>query len=187
MRDCDAELQEMSQIEAFRRDEEQTPDIRVEPGKRPAEWLREKVYEPKKARTLDLVKRAVQALLETGHQVSLAAVARKTKEIDQAGLGVSESAVLTTQDAYAHYEQFRTQSPRPRRSASAPKPAPQEPRPVRADRNTVRVRQRYLHLTKAELADRLIAQEQAYRELHDRWLEAQHELLTLKLPKPPTY
>lgn len=163
------------------------PTSESSPESSQREWLRQKVYEPKKARTLDLVKRAVQALLETGQSVSLAAVARKTKELDPEGLGVSESAVLTNQDAYTHYKQFRTQRPRRRRSTSALKPRTQEPRPVRPDRNTVRVRQRYLHLTKAELADRLIAQEQAYRELHDRWLDAQDEILTLKLPNPPTH
>lgn len=133
------------------------------------------------------MRRAVQVLREEGRRVSLAAISRKTKEIDPEGQGVSESAVLTNPDAYAHYKQHSTQRPRSKRSASAPQSTPQVPRPVRPSRDTVRVRQRYLRLAKAELADRLIALEQAHRELHDRWLEAQDELLTLKLPKPTAH
>jgi hypothetical protein len=43
-----------------------------------------------------------------------------------------------------------------------------------------------MRLAKAELADRLIVLEQVYRELHNRWLEAQDKLLAFNLPKPPS-
>jgi hypothetical protein len=149
--------------------------------------LREKVYEPKKARTLNLVQQAVWLLQEEGQRVSLVAISRKTKEIDPDGRGVSESAVLTNPDAYAHYKQHGTQLPRPKRRTPTSAATPHVLRPVRLNRDTIRVRQRYLRLPKVELTDRLIALEQAYRELHDRWLDAQDELLDLKLPKPPAH
>jgi hypothetical protein len=46
-----------------------------------------------------------------GLSQSLAAISRKTKEIDPEEHGVSESAVLTNPDAYAHYKQHCIQPP----------------------------------------------------------------------------
>lgn len=149
--------------------------------------LREKVYEPKKARTLDLVRQAIQVLRQNGQRVSLAAISRTTKEIDPERQGVSESAVLTNPDAYAHYKQHSTQRPRPKPGVPTPRSTSPVSPPVRPNRDTARVRQRYLRLAKVDLADRLLTLEGAYRELHDRWLEAQDELLLLKLPKPTAH
>lgn len=139
---------------------------------RPRSWLREKVYEPKRARTVDLVTRAVAALLEAKERISLAAISRKIKEIDPDGQGVSESAILDNETAYAHYKQHATrQGSRPKRTPPAPKTSEGRPRPVNPARDVARVRQRYLGMTKAELVDCLIAVEHAYSEQWALWLD----------------
>lgn len=148
-------------------------------------WLREKVHEPKRARTVDLVTRAVAALLEANERVSLASISRKTKEIDPDGLGVSESAILNNETAYAHYKQHATrQGSRPKRTPPASKANAGRPRPVNPARDVARVRQRYLAMTKTDLVDRLIAVEHAYSEQWALWLEANDELLRTKLEAP---
>ena len=48
-------------------------------------WLREKVYDPKRERTVELVKRAVDCLLKDKQQVSLASLAARSKELDPEG------------------------------------------------------------------------------------------------------
>ncbi len=58
----------------------------------PHPWLPEKVYEPLRQRTIELVKSAVNALLKDKQRISLATVAARSKEIDPEHRGVSESA-----------------------------------------------------------------------------------------------
>lgn len=129
--------------------------------------------------------RAVTALLEANERVSLASVSRKTKEIDSDGLGVSESAILNNEAAYAHYKRNATrQGSRPKRTPPAPKASAGRPKPVNPARDVIRVRQRYLAMTKADLVDRLIAVEHAYSEQWALWLEANDELLRTKLEAP---
>jgi hypothetical protein len=78
-----------------------------EPGEAPA-WLRDKVYLPKRQRTVDLVTASVDTLTKEGRPVSLAAVARKSKQLDATGTGISESAILGNAAARAYYERYRT-------------------------------------------------------------------------------
>lgn len=145
-------------------------------------WLEEQVYAPKRQRTAELVKQAVDALLAEGSRVSLTSVATKSRQLDPEGTGVSESAILTNDEARAYYEQHRTwRGPRGRRSAAAGMPSDPAPVRVKPDRNVARVRQRYMRLSKQELTDRLLAVEQAYAEQESRWLRLNDELLALKL------
>lgn len=72
----------------------------------PDPWLEEKVYARLRQRTVDLVKRSVDALRKDKQRVSLATVAAKSKELDTEGngKGVSESTILDNQEARAYYE-----------------------------------------------------------------------------------
>ena len=67
-------------------------------------WLVEQVYEPKRERTFELVKRSVDVLLEQKERISLASIAATSKQLDPAGQGVSESAILGNELARAYYE-----------------------------------------------------------------------------------
>lgn len=147
-------------------------------------WLRDKVYTPKKQRTVELVTHAVEVLKGGKQRISLAAISRKTKEIDPTGVGISESAILTNEAAYACYRQHCSWK---RRSASRSYQAKAENqvqiRPALLDRDVARVRQRYLRLSKNELVERLIAVEQAYAEQEERWLQASEELLLVHMQR----
>jgi len=65
-------------------------------GHEPHPWLEKKVYAPLRQRTVDLVRRSVDALLKDKQRVSLAMVVAKSKEVDTegSGKGISESAIL---------------------------------------------------------------------------------------------
>jgi hypothetical protein len=69
------------------------------PENEPHPWLEEKVYAYLRQRTVDLVKRSVDALRNDKLRVSLSTIVAKSKELDTEGngQGVSESAILDNQ------------------------------------------------------------------------------------------
>jgi len=149
------------------------------PDEAPA-WLHEQVYAPRRQRTLDLTRCSVDALRRCGQTVSLASVVARSKEIDPAGRGVCETAILNNAEANAYYRQHRTWTGgRTRHRGQAPRP-PQEIH-IKADRDLTRVRQRYMRLSKPELVERLLAVEQAYAEHQELWLQANDDLLAAHL------
>jgi hypothetical protein len=154
------------------------------PKNEPHPWLEEKVYTHLRQRTVDLVKRSVDALRKNKQRISLATIAAMSKELDTEGnkKGISESAILDNEEARAYYEQHRTwQGNRKRRAKPLVVASLQQPSPVKPDRNEQRVRQRYLRMNKETLVDRLIAVERTSAEARERWLLQQDELLTLRL------
>lgn len=145
-------------------------------------WLREKVYAPRRQRTLERVTQAVDVLVKARQAVSLAAIVATSKALDPSGHGISTSAVLGNADARAYYTQHRTWSHRRRQPSTTVRSSPGAPRLCpRAGRDLTRVRQRYFRLSKAVLIDRLVAVELAYAEQEERWLRANDELLALTL------
>jgi hypothetical protein len=67
-------------------------------------WLKEKVYEPKRRRTVELVRQAVDSLVKRGQRVSLASVITESKKIDPEGRGVSKGGILGNPDAKTYYD-----------------------------------------------------------------------------------
>jgi hypothetical protein len=143
-------------------------------------WLVEQVYGPKRERTIELVKRSIEALLEQKERVSLASIVTISQKIDPEGQGISESAILGNDQARAYYEQNRSWKGPSRRRSAATAP-PSHPGQVKPDRNLTQVRQRYLRMGKAALVDRLLVVEQTYAEQQERWLVQQDELLHWRL------
>ena len=144
-------------------------------------WLHQKVYAPRRQRTLDLVHQAVEALLTAKRAVSLASTAAMSKALDPAGRGISTSAILGNAEARAHYERHRRwRGTRPAR-LPMPRMLPVARPRVEAQRDVARARQRYRRWTKAILIERLLAVERAYAEQEDRWLRVNDELLTWRL------
>jgi hypothetical protein len=119
-------------------------------------------------------------LLEQKERVSLASIAATSKEVDDVGRGISESAILNNEQARAYYEQHRSWKGM-RRKGAVETTFPAHPGHVKPDRNIAQVRQRYLRMGKPELSDRLLAIEQAYAEQQERWLLQQDELLQWRL------
>ncbi len=143
-------------------------------------WLVERVYEPKRERTINLVKRSIDVLLEQKKRISLASISAASKKIDPERQGVSESAILGNEQARAFYEQYRSWKGTQRKRSVVAAP-PSHPGQVKLDRNLMEVRQRYLRMGKAALVDRLLAVEQTYAEQQERWLVQQDELLQWRL------
>ena len=125
--------------------------------------------------------RSIQSLHKERKPISLASIAAISKTIDPTGQGVSESAVLNNEEARALYEQHRTWKGSPRRATNITKKVKAIRISTKADRGQEQVRQRYLHLSKAELVDRLLAVESAYAKQEQRWLSQQDEVFTWRL------
>jgi hypothetical protein len=148
---------------------------RLNPEDRP--WLKEKVYGPKRRRTVELVKKSVDSLVDDRKRISLSALSSRSKEIDPDGRGVSETAILNNEEARAYYEQHRSWKP-----GAGSRPRALGPTGVMivttGDRDAARVRYRYLKWTKAELVARLLSAENTHALLQERWLEVTEEALS---------
>lgn len=150
----------------------------------PHAWLEEKVYTRLRQRTVDLVKRSVDALRKDKQRISLSTVAAKSKELDTKGngKGISESAILDNQEARAYYEQYRNwQGSSRKRAKPLVMTSSASPRAVKPGRDEQRVRLRYLRMRKETLVERLIATERTLAEQRERWLTQQDEALTWRL------
>jgi hypothetical protein len=147
-------------------------------------WLDAAVYEPKRQRTFDLVKHAVDTLVEQRQQdgttrISLNSIVATAKQLDPAGQGIAHTSILENEEAYVYYKRFRTASiPKKRervlRNADA-KPV------IKTDRDQGRVQQRYMKRNRQELVDHLLSLEQQYAELHERYLAVNDKLLEWQL------
>ena len=152
------------------------------PQPEPRPWLKEKVYDPKRRRTVALVKSSVDALRNDRKRVSLAALCARSKEIDPEGKGVSESAILRNEEARGYYEQHSSwkAGSKARQSICQIKNGG-APGRIKVDRDLSRVRSRYLKLNKAELVERLLAVEQAHAALQEQWFQINDQMLNWRL------
>jgi hypothetical protein len=143
-------------------------------------WLGE-VYERRRRRTVRLVELSITVLTGAGERVSLAAVARVSKTVDPADPdGISESAILHNEEAYALYRQHADHKRPTHRKESAERrttTSDDNRISVSADRDPGRARQRYLRASKTDLVKRLLSAEQAYAEMENRWLRTADDLL----------
>jgi hypothetical protein len=142
------------------------------------------VYEPKRQRTFDLVKRAVDLLVEQRKldgttRVSLNSIVAIAKQLDPAGHGIAHTSILENEEAYAYYKRFRTAS-KPKKRERAPTHTGTALL-VKTDRDQGRVRQRYMKLNRADLVDQLLSVEQQYAQLHERYLAVNDKLLEWQL------
>jgi hypothetical protein len=145
-------------------------------------WLREQVYAPRRQRTLDCVRQAVDTLVTAKQPVSLASIAAMSKRLDPDGRGISTSAILDNAQARAYYEQHRRWTPVRGMRPSTPSASMNLVSPrISFSRDVARARQRYLRLGKSVLVERLLALEHAHAEQEERWLRVNDELLTWKL------
>ena len=145
----------------------------------PHPWLR-KHYQEKRERTVRLVKAAVDQLVKEKQTVTIEAICHKSLTLDPEGRGVKKSAILENPDAHAYYQEHSTsyQAAKKRNRKTRVSSAP-DPQPLRIDpnRNVDRARLRYLHLTKAEIVERLLTVELAYADLHLQLSQLQFQLL----------
>jgi hypothetical protein len=147
-------------------------------------WLGESVYEPKRRHTFDIVKQAIDLLVEQHKldgttRISLSTITAITRQLDPAGKGVAHTTILEHEEAYAYYKRYRTAAtPKKRqevRSTANDRPV------IKADRDQAHVWQRYRQLSREELVDHLASVEQQYAELHERYLATNDKLLEWQL------
>ncbi len=150
---------------------------RLSPEDRP--WLKEKVYGPKRRRTVELVKKSVDSLVNDRGRISLSALSARSKEIDPDGRGVSETAILNNEEARVYYEQHRSWKVGARNRPRALKPIVTAV--LKGDRDAACVRHRYLTRSKSQLVEQLLAVENAHAVLRERWLEVNEEALSWRL------
>ena len=163
-----------------------TPTSTARPDRDAPPWLQQQVYAPRRQRTLDLVRHAVEALAMAQRAVSLAAIASTSKAIDPTGRGISTSAILGNPEARTYYEQHRRwNGTRPARRTPRPEPQGAARPRVTAHRDVARAGQRYRRWTKGLLIERLLAVERAYAEQEERWLRVNDELLAWQLRAAP--
>jgi hypothetical protein len=145
-------------------------------------WLKE-VYDLKRSRTVELVKSSVDSLMQDRKRVSLATLSARSKELDPGGRGISESAILKNQEARIYYEQHRSwrKARSGNRQGIRKSTAFGFPARIKSDRDSAHVRYRYLKLHKTDLVERLLAVEQAYASLQERWFELNEEVLSWRL------
>src|ERR1700682_3662678 len=92
---------------------------RSSPSSEPPAWLGE-VYKRRRRRTVRLVELSIATLERAGEKPSLAAIARVSKTVDpKEPRGISESAILHNEEAFAFYHQHAD-----RRRRLTPRPAP---------------------------------------------------------------
>jgi hypothetical protein len=126
-----------------------------------------------------LVRLSIAALERAGERISLAALARISKTVDpEEPHGVSESAILHNEEAYALYRQHAP-SRRPRLPGSKVNASVGQHHlvRVRVDRDPARARRRYMRASKPALVERLLAAEQAYADMETRWLKTADDVL----------
>lgn len=146
-------------------------------------WLKEKVYEPARQRTIHLVQQAVDSLVKRGQRVSLATVIVESTRIDPDGRGVSKGGILGNSDAKAYYECHKSwRGPRRGQSAdSGGQCSALAQRTINPNRDTARVRNRLMRKGKDDLADRVLELEQGFAVQEEQWLRLNDQLLQWQL------
>lgn len=146
-------------------------------------WLKERVYEPARQRTVQLVRQAVDSLVKRGQRVSLASVIAESVKIDPDGRGVSKGGILGNPDAKAYYDRHKSwKGPKRCRNAdSRGQGTVAVHRPIDPDRDTARVRNRLARKGRDELADRVLELEQGLAVQEEQWLRLNDQLLQWQL------
>lgn len=142
----------------------------------PRPWLVQH-YAATRQRTTDLVKTAVDRLIQDGQKVTLEAICKLSQELDPQGKGITKDGILGNTEAYAYYQQYRTSLKRmpsriPSRTVTTTTRLPTDPQ-----RDLNQVRRRYLQERKSDLVERLLTVEQAYIDSQQQLARLQFELL----------
>jgi hypothetical protein len=142
------------------------------------EWLVDKVYKPKKTRSLELATKSIEKLLERNQKVTIQAIHDISKVIDPDGEGIHRNTITTNEDVYAvytanrHYHEPKQSNRRAYKSGDS---YIHFLKHIKCDRDLHSVRSRYKRLTKQELIDRLILCEQYVADTKQQWVIAQFQ------------
>ncbi|MFL5659744.1 MAG: hypothetical protein ACJ8BW_00150 [Ktedonobacteraceae bacterium] len=149
-------------------------------------WLEERVYEPKRKHSVDLVKQSVDALVNQRKQdrktrISLAKIVATSKQLDPTGTGIAHTTILENAEAYAYYKKYRTTSSktvkRRNQRALVDMSEPDEA----FDPAFAKRRQYYMSWRRGELVDELLRVREERDRFQEQWLDASDNLLQWQL------
>jgi hypothetical protein len=145
-------------------------------------WLEESVYEPKRQRSVDLVKRSVDTLVNRRKQgnktqISLATIVATSKQLDPTGVGVAHTTILENAEAYAYYKKYRTTSSKTVKRRNQRVSAEMSEPDMAQDPAFAKRRQHYMTWRRAELVDELLRVEVERDRFQEQWLDASDNLL----------
>lgn len=149
-------------------------------------WLEERVYEPKRKHSVDLVKQSVDALVSQRKQgskvrISLATIVATSKQLDPTGIGVAHTTILENAEAYAYYKKHRTTSSKTVKRRNQRVSADFGEPDIAQDPAFAKRRQHYMTWRRAELVDELLRVQQERDQLQEQWLDANDNLLQWQL------
>jgi hypothetical protein len=139
-------------------------------------WL-EKHYEATRQRTVDLVKAAIDRLIQNGQTVTIEAICLQSQQLDPQGKGIKKAGILGNAEAYAYYRQHCASLRRTLRRTSRQPATTAYRLPTDLHRDLGQVRRRYLRESKADLVERLLSVEQAYLGSQQQLARLQFEML----------
>jgi hypothetical protein len=115
--------------------------------------------------------------------VTLEAICTRSRELDPEGKGIKKAGIIGNAEAHAYYRKHSTTYQRGlgyQRRQGRNKHVATVPLRIEVDRDTARVRQRYLLQPKADLVERLLAVEQKLSETQRQLTTLQFQMLTLQ-------
>ena len=125
----------------------------------------ESEYEKRRVNTFKLGKKAIDALLVEGKEVTLHNVSEKTKELDDNGIHFN--TIRNNEELYAYYKENSMSYKKKQKELEQHLPYRENEKHIfhgfeqlNPNRNLKNVYRQYMRLTKAELATRLIEAEQ---------------------------
>ncbi|MCC3689460.1 hypothetical protein LLR47_30530 [Bacillus cereus] len=142
----------------------------------------EKEYEIRRTHTLELGRKAIDALLAEGEEVTLHKVSRKTKELDEHSKGIHFNTIRNHEKLYEYYKEKSKSYKKKQKELEKHLPYRENEKysfhefeQLKPDRNLKYVYRQYMRLTRAELAIRLIEAERYIAEGNLEYLKKTFE------------
>jgi hypothetical protein len=144
-------------------------------------WLRS-VHEQRKNRSIQLGMLTIDTLISNGIPVTYKNIHEKSKELDVTGKGIHSNTIKRNEELYSYYKQYsKTFKIKQNKKKTAPQTTFDEStiRNISPSRNILKVRSKYMKLSKEELVDKLIQTEQYLARNHQKWVTGHFEMFKL--------
>ncbi|AUD22982.1 hypothetical protein bcgnr5378_66190 [Bacillus cereus] len=141
-------------------------------------WLRS-VHEQRKNRSIQLGMLTIDTLVSNGIPVTYKNIHEKSKELDVTGKGIHANTIKRNEELYAYYKQYsKTFKIKQNKKKAVPQSTFDEStiRNISPSRNILKVRSKYMKLSKEELVDKLIQTEQYLARNHQKWVTGHFEM-----------
>lgn len=133
-------------------------------------WLNE-YQDRRRLRTIELTKMGINTLLAKGEKITYSSLSEITKRLDPEGKGLHPNTIKTNADAHNYFSQHKQRRGQYQRKNFSSLEFDFEN--IKMTRNKQRVINRFMRMTKSELAERLFAAEQYIAENRETWIVEQ--------------